>query len=62
MTTTHSPNGKLFKMIDVAATVILLAGCIVIFVQAKKSQLNPADYTFSSKKVVSVGVPKHSHL
>jgi len=52
-----SPNGKLFKMIDVTTTMILLAGCIMVFVQAKKSQLNPADYTFSSKKVVSVGVP-----
>ena len=54
--TTHSPR-RLFKMIDVASTIILLAGCFLIFVQAKKSQLNPADYTFSSKKVVSVGVP-----
>jgi len=55
--TASAPNRKLFKMIDVTATVILLAGCIMIFVQAKKSQLNSADYTFTSKKVVSVGVP-----
>src|SRR5688572_6450072 len=55
--TTHSPNRQLFKMIDVASTLILLVGCILIFVQAKKSQLNPDDYSFSSKKVVSVGVP-----
>lgn len=57
MTTTPGPNRKFFKMIDVTSTVILLAGCIMIFVQAKKSQLNPADYKFTSKKVVSVGVP-----
>jgi hypothetical protein len=53
----YSPNRRLFKMIDVVSTIILLVGCILIFVQAKKSQLNPDDYTFSSKKVVSVGVP-----
>ncbi|HEX6227645.1 MAG TPA: hypothetical protein VFZ52_24675 [Chryseolinea sp.] len=48
---------QFFRLIDVVSTVIVLAGCITIFVQAKKSQLDPADYSFSSKKVVSVGVP-----
>ncbi len=54
--TTPIPR-RLFKMIDVGSTIMLLAGCFLIFVQARKSQLNPADYAFSSKKVVSVGVP-----
>jgi hypothetical protein len=53
----HTSNKGLFKLIDLASTIILLGACIAIFVQAKKSQLNPDDYSFSSKKVVSVGVP-----
>jgi len=52
-----SMSKKFYRLVDVASTVALLAGCIVIFVQAKKYQLNPDDYSFSSKKVVSVGVP-----
>lgn len=51
------PNKKIFKFIDVIATILLLTGCIFTFIQAKISKLNPADYSFSSKKVITVGVP-----
>ncbi|HZB12041.1 MAG TPA: hypothetical protein VE467_03380 [Chryseolinea sp.] len=54
---TATASKRFFKLIDLASTIILLGGCVAIFVQAKKSQLNPDDYSFSSKKVVSVGVP-----
>src|SRR5687768_4566181 len=51
------PPKKIFKFIDVAATILVLTGCILTFIQAKKSMLNPEDYSFASKKVVSAGVP-----
>jgi hypothetical protein len=51
------PRESIYKSIDVLAAMIILAGCIFTFVQASKFKLNPQDYSFSSKKVVSVGVP-----
>jgi hypothetical protein len=53
----NTSNKKIFSFIDAACTVILICICAVVFIQAKKWQLNPDDYSFSSKKVVSVGVP-----
>lgn len=50
-------RGKIYKTIDVLAIVVILSGCIFTFIQAAKFKLNPEDYTFSSKKVVSIGVP-----
>jgi len=50
-------NKKLFRSVDVISIAFLLVSCVVVFVQAKKWQVNPDDYSFSSKKVVSVGVP-----
>src|SRR5688572_12284745 len=38
-----SVSKKFFRLVDVASTAALLAGCIAIFVQAKKWQLNPDD-------------------
>lgn len=51
------PGKKVFKFIDVAAMILILVGALSIFIQAKKMKINPDDYSFSSKKVVSVGVP-----
>lgn len=50
-------NKKIFSFIDVTSTIVLLVICVFVFIQAKKWQLNPDDYSFSSKKVISVGVP-----
>jgi hypothetical protein len=50
-------RGKIYKTIDVLAVVVILMGCIFTFIQAAKFKLNPDDYSFSSKKVVSTGVP-----
>jgi hypothetical protein len=51
------PKRKIYTSIDVAAVLSLLICTALIFIQAKKYTLNPDDYSFSSKKVVSVGVP-----
>src|SRR5688572_30399221 len=32
---THTSNKRLFKLIDLASTIVLLAACVAIFVQAK---------------------------
>lgn len=53
----HSSDKRVFSLIDIISTAIILLSCILVFVQAKKWQVNPDDYSFSSKKVVSVGVP-----
>ena len=52
-----SISRRFFRVVDIASTIILLICCIVLFVQAKRWQLNPDEYAFSSKKIVSVGVP-----
>lgn len=49
------PNRFLRKGI-IAAAIIALP-CIYFFIPAKKVNINPSDYKFSSKKVVSSGLP-----
>jgi hypothetical protein len=51
------PKRKIYTSIDVVAVLSLLVCTALIFIQAKKYTLNLDDFSFSSKKVVSVGVP-----
>ncbi len=49
--------GKIYTTIDVLTVVVIFTSCIFTFTQAAKFELNPEDYSFSSKKVISIGVP-----
>jgi hypothetical protein len=51
------PRRQIYTSIDVAAILVLLVCTAFIFIQAKRYSLNKDDYRFSSRKVVSVGVP-----
>jgi hypothetical protein len=53
----NSPGKKVFTLIDMLCIAFLLMSGVIVFIQAKKWRLNPDDYTFSSKKVISTGVP-----
>lgn len=51
------PSREIYTSIDVAAILVLFVCIAFIFIQAKRYSLNKDDYSFSSRKVVSVGVP-----
>jgi len=50
-------RSRMYKTIDVLAVIVILTGCIFTFIQAAKFKLNLEDYSFSSKKAISTGVP-----
>ncbi len=52
----HRP--RFLKNWMVATVVIIIAlPCLLFFIPVKKERIDPADYHFNSKKVVSVGLP-----
>jgi hypothetical protein len=51
------PRRKFYTSIDIAAILAVVVGTAFIFIQAKRYSLNKDDFSFTSRKVVSVGVP-----
>ena len=50
-------NAGLLKPFLFIAALLILAICIVVFIPHPKKKINPEDYTFSSKKVLTMGLP-----
>ena len=50
-------NAGLLKPVLFIAALLILAICIVVFIPHPKKKINPEDYTFSSKKVLTMGLP-----
>jgi hypothetical protein len=50
-------SARLLKPLLFTAGLIGIATCIVLFTPAAKKKVNPEDYSFSSKKILKMGLP-----
>jgi hypothetical protein len=57
LVTAPKQNTKLLRPLLFAAVLLILVICIALFIPRPKKKINPEDYSFASKEVLTMGLP-----